>query len=68
MLEEATQNAREAAAGFAKSMKVDVGTLRSASHGVFSIENQDGDRSGSSPMKKVRVVTHVEFEIEYLNN
>lgn len=64
MLEEATQNAREAAAGFAKSMKVDVGSLRSASQGVFSIDNQDGDRSGSSLMKKVRVVTQVEFEIE----
>lgn len=69
MLDEATQNAKEAANGFAKSMDVNVGKLKSASQGVFSIENPIGDDSGfdqekrSSLKKKVRVVTQVEFYI-----
>lgn len=73
MLDEATKNAKEAAAGFAKSMDVEVGSLKSASQGVFSIENPIGSTAGyseygsnqnSSLRKKVRVVTQVEFYIE----
>ena len=69
MLDEATQNAKEAANGFAKSMDVSVGKLKSATQGVFSIENPIGDDAGydqekrSSLKKKVRVVTQVEFYI-----
>lgn len=69
MLDQATVNAKEAALGFAKSMDVSVGKLKSASQGVFSIESpigDDSDYSGSqsSLMKKVRVVTQVEFYIQ----
>ncbi len=68
MLDQATVNAKEAALGFAKSMDVHVGKLKSASQGVFSIESPIGDEdyggSQSSLMKKVRVVTQVEFYIQ----
>lgn len=74
MLDDATKNAKEAAAGFAKSMDVEVGSLKSASQGVFSIENpigstasgysEYGSNQNSSLRKKVRVVTQVEFYIE----
>lgn len=69
MLDEATKNAKEAALGFAKSMDVEVGKLKSATQGVFSIENPIGNENSyeqeriSSLKKKVRVVTQVEFYI-----
>lgn len=73
MLDAATQNAKEAADGFAKSMNVSVGKLKSAAQGVFSIDNAVGSPAGSTysempteslPRKKVRVVTQVEFYID----
>ncbi len=71
MLDEATKNAREAAQGFAKSMGVGVGEMKSASQGVFSVDNTvDGGTSyemgmpRSSLKKNVRVVTQVEFYID----
>lgn len=69
MLDQATVNAKEAANGFAKSMDVKVGKLKSASQGVFSIESPIGGENEygtnqSSLIKKVRVVTQVEFAIE----
>ncbi len=73
MLDQATQNAKQAAQGFAKSMDVEVGKLKSANQGVFSIDNPigssgaDNDYGGgsqSSLVKKVRVVTQVEFYID----
>lgn len=70
MLDDATKNAKIAAMGFAKSMSVAVGKLKSASQGTFTISNligqddyYDGEQS-SSIAKKVRVVTQVEFFIE----
>lgn len=70
MLDEATRNARDAANGFAQSMAVKVGKLKSASQGAFSIENplsggssEYGSSNNSSLNKKVRVVTQVEFYI-----
>lgn len=69
MLDEATKNAKQAAQGFAKSMDVGVGEMKSASQGVFSVENTlagGADEMGlsrSSLKKKVRVVTQVEFYI-----
>lgn len=70
MLDEATRNARDAANGFAQSMNVKVGKLKSASQGVFSIESpisggdsEYGSSNNSSLFKKVRVVTQVEFYI-----
>ena len=72
MLDEATRNARQAAEGFSKSMSVQVGKMKSASQGVFSVENplgaeggyEYGSSSGSTLKKKVRVVTQVEFYVE----
>jgi len=69
MLDQATVNAKEAAQGFAKSMDVKVGKLKSATQGVFSIESPIGGENEygsnqSSLMKKVRVVTQVEFYID----
>jgi uncharacterized protein len=73
MLDLATKNAKEAALGFAKSMDVGVGKMKSASQGVFSIENPiggsvDGEYgsggTASSLIKKVRVVTQVEFYVD----
>ncbi|MES3039261.1 MAG: SIMPL domain-containing protein [Bdellovibrionota bacterium] len=67
MLDEATKNAKEAAEGFAKSMNVNVGKLKSASQGVFTIENAIGNggysEGDSSIDKKIRVVTQVDFYI-----
>lgn len=70
MLDEATKNAKEAANGFAKSMNVEVGKLKSASQGIFTIENPisgddfNGTDRNSSLKKKVRVVTQVDFYIK----
>lgn len=69
MLDEATKNAKQAAQGFAKSMDVGVGEMKSASQGVFSVENtidggSGGEFGGNSTLKKkVRVVTQIEFYI-----
>ncbi len=70
MLDEAAKNAKEAAGGLAKSMDVSVGKLKSASQGVFSIENAIVNENPNFPTqaessikKKIRVITQVEFEI-----
>ncbi|MBL7717012.1 MAG: SIMPL domain-containing protein [Bdellovibrionales bacterium] len=72
MLDEATQNASEAAHGFAKSMNVKVGALKSATQGVFTIESPmaDGENRyggygerNNTIKKKVRVVTQVDFDV-----
>ncbi|MGA8408080.1 MAG: SIMPL domain-containing protein [Candidatus Acidiferrales bacterium] len=77
MITEATRNARAAADRFAVDADSRVGTIRNASQGIFSIssantgsatgEAEDGGVSGSddsSIMKKVRVVTSVEYFLE----
>lgn len=65
MLEEATRSAREAAEGFAKNANANVGGIRKATQGLFSIGSPllEYD-SGSSLQKKVRVVTQVDFYLE----
>lgn len=58
MIEEATVNARQAAEQFAKDSGSQVGKIRTASQGFFSI----ADRDRNSPdFKKIRVVTTVQY-------
>ena len=61
MIEEATQNAREAAEKFAIDSDSDLGKIQSATQGLFSIE----DRDQYTPyIKNVRVVTSVNYFLE----
>ena len=62
MIEEATQNAREAAKKFAKDSGSRLGKIRTANQGIFTIEDRD---SNTPYIKKVRVVTSVTY---YLKN
>lgn len=68
MVAEATKDARSAAEQFAKDSGADVGSIRSATQGYFSISARDGDGGGwgvsDSPYKKVRVVTTVDFSLD----
>jgi len=65
MLKAATANAREAAATFAKDSGVVVGNIKSANQGLFAISSPVSDYDAeSSLMKKVRVVTRIQFFIE----
>lgn len=66
MVAAATKDARAAAEQFAKDSGAQVGMIKSASQGYFSIEARDGDSGGGwgvsdSPYKKVRVVTTIDF-------
>ncbi len=65
MIALATQDARRGAEQFARDSGSEVGGIRSASQGYFSITARDGDESeGSgrdSPLQKVRVVTTIDF-------
>lgn len=58
MIEEATRNAREAAAKFAKDSDSTLGKIKHANQGMFSIDNRD---SSTAHIKKVRVVSTVEY-------
>ena len=61
MIEEATKNAREAAVKFANDSESKLGKIKSASQGLFTID----DRDQYTPyVKKVRVVTSVDFFLE----
>jgi len=72
MITEATRNARAAAARFAADSGSQVGAIRTANQGVFSIlpadQAGDGGEGGfgadASLMKTVRVVTSVEYYLE----
>ena len=68
MVAEATKDARKSAEQFAEDSGTDVGGIKSATQGYFSIDSRDGDAGGygvtDTPYKKVRVVTTVNF---YLN-
>src|SRR5574344_892010 len=62
MIEQATKSARAAAEKFAKDSESDLGKIKNASQGLFSID----DRDVNTPfIKKVRVVTTVDY---YLND
>lgn len=61
MIAEATKNAREAAAKFAEDSDSNVGRIKAASQGQFSIE----DRDAFTPwMKNIRVVTTVTYYLD----
>ncbi len=68
MIAEATQDARRGAQQFAQDSGTEVGGIRSATQGYFSITARDGsDYEGSgqdSPFQKVRVVTTIEFYLD----
>lgn len=58
MIEEATKNAREVAIKFAQDSQSELGKIKRASQGLFSIDSRDN----STPhIKKVRVVSTVEY-------
>ena len=61
MIAEATRNAREAAKKFAEDSESDLGKIKSATQGQFSIE----DRDAYTPyIKNVRVVTYITYYLE----
>lgn len=69
MLNKATANAKEAAETFAKNSNSSIGKIKKASQGTISITAADSNPSDSfsddaSIMKKVRVVTSIEFFIK----
>ena len=75
MLSEATKNAKIAAEEFTKESKTNLGKMRKASQGLFSILDRDEFLAGggegnyyqagtSDLFKKIRVVISVEYSIE----
>lgn len=67
MVAEATKDARQSAEQFAQDSGTDVGSIKSATQGYFSVESRDGDGGygvSDTPYKKVRVVTTVNFYLE----
>ena len=62
MVEEATKNARETAEKFATDSDSELGKIKKASQGSFSIENRD---SNTPHIKRVRVVSSITY---YLSN
>tara|TARA_R110000824_G_scaffold132230_5_gene294573 strand:- start:245 stop:964 length:720 start_codon:yes stop_codon:yes gene_type:complete len=68
MVAAATKDARKSAEQFAEDSGTDVGGIKSATQGYFSIDSRDGDGGGygvtDTPYKKVRVVTTVNFYLD----
>lgn len=70
MIAEATRDARSGAERFANDSETEVGGIRSATQGYFSIGPRDGDDAEEtyggrdSPFQKVRVVTTIEFYLD----
>jgi hypothetical protein len=69
MVAAATNDARAAAEQFAKDSGAEVGAIKNAAQGYFSIEARDGDSGGGwgqsdTPYKKVRVVTTIDFYLK----
>ena len=70
MIAEANQNARRSAEQFAHDSGAEVGRIKSASQGYFSVGARDGEdcddcgsSGGSSPFQKVRVVTTIDYDL-----
>lgn len=61
MIEEATKNAREVAEKFAHDSNSEVGGIRVARQGLFSISDRD---ENTPQIKIVRVVSTIEFQLE----
>jgi uncharacterized protein len=65
MLKAATDNAKEAAQTFAADSGVTVGALKTATQGLFSISAPLSEYGGENTvMKKIRVVTKVQYLVE----
>jgi hypothetical protein len=70
MIAEANRNARRSAEQFARDSGAEVGRIRTASQGYFSVGARDGEEcdgcgsgGGSSPFQKVRVVTTIDYDL-----
>ena len=70
MIAEANQNARRSAEQFARDSGVSVGAIKTASQGYFSVGARDGEEcddcgssGGSTPFRKVRVVTTIDYNL-----
>ncbi|HXS49169.1 MAG TPA: SIMPL domain-containing protein [Sphingomicrobium sp.] len=70
MIAEADRNARASAEQFARDSGAEVGRIRTASQGYFSVGPRDGEEcedcnssGGSSPFQKVRVVTTIDYDL-----
>ena len=61
MIEEATRNARAAADKFAYDSNSELGKIKSASQGLFSISDRDDN---TPSIKTIRVVTTVEYYLK----
>lgn len=61
MIAEATRNARQAADKFAEDSDSDLGKIKTASQGQFSIENRD---QYTPYIKTVRIVTYITYYLE----
>ena len=61
MIEEATRNAREAAMKFAQDSESELGKIKNATQGLFSIDNRD---QYTPHIKNVRVVTSVDYYLK----
>jgi hypothetical protein len=70
MIAEATQNARRSAEEFARDSGAEVGRIKNASQGYFSVGPRDGEvcegcgsTGSTSPYQKVRVVTTIDYDL-----
>ena len=70
MIAEANQSARKSAEQFARDSGAEVGRIKTASQGYFSVGARDGEAcdecgssGGSSPYQKVRVVTTIDYDL-----
>lgn len=69
MIAEATVRARQSAEQFARDSGAEVGRIRSASQGYFSVgprdgaDSEEGSDGSESPFQKVRVVTTIDYDI-----
>ena len=61
MIEESTKNARMAAEKFAKDSDSELGKIKRAYQGQFSIENRDAN---TPYIKRIRVVTTIDYSLE----
>ncbi len=64
MLKLATNNAKLAAWKFAENAQANLGSLRQASQGLFTISNADHSYGNSDPSKVIRVVVNAEYFIK----
>ena len=70
MIGEADRNARRSAEQFARDSGTEVGRIKTASQGYFSVGARDGEAcddcgstGGNSPFQKVRVVTTIDYDL-----